>query len=59
MKTCVQIRRPGQDEDSTKKTKSSATLPTSGYDKKYTAFSDHTLPFKPKPRHHGPKAHNR
>lgn len=27
MKTCIQIRRPGQDEDSTKKKKSSATLP--------------------------------
>lgn len=27
METCVQIRRPGQDEDSTKKTKFSATLP--------------------------------
>lgn len=32
---------------------------TSGYDKNYTVFSDHTLPVTPEPRYHGPKAHNR
>lgn len=57
MKTCVQIRRPGQDEDSTKKTKSSATLPPATI--KNTVFSDYTLPVTPEPRHHGPKAYNR
>lgn len=58
MKTCVQIRRPGQDEDSTKKTKSPATIPPATI-KKYTVFSDYTLPVTPEPRYHGPKAHNR